>query len=102
MWSGKSRPLFLCKQKLKRMLTGYQRQLFSELVNLNWETNQEYPQTVKTALINEYWRVRKELEDDMGRDEYDRYINGMRQMFAPKGGYGDESPEEVERMYASV
>jgi starvation-inducible DNA-binding protein len=71
------------KQKIKRMLTGYQRQLFSELVNLNWETNQEYPQTVKTALINEYWRVRKELEDDMGRDEYSRYINGMKQMFAP-------------------
>jgi hypothetical protein len=84
------------------MLTGYQRQLFSELVNLNWETNQEYPQTVKTALINEYWRVRKELEDDMGKEEYNRYINGMRQMFAPKGGYGDENPEEVERMYASV
>jgi hypothetical protein len=84
------------------MLTGYQRQLFSELVSLNWETDQNYPQTVKTALINEYWRVRKELEDDMGKDEYSRYINGMRQMFAPKGGYGDESPEEVERMYASV
>ena len=84
------------------MLTGYQRQLFSELVNLNWETNQEYPQTVKTALINEYWRVRKELEDDMGRDNYNQYINGMKQMFAPVGGYGDESLEEVERMMASV
>jgi hypothetical protein len=46
--------------------------------------------------------VRKELEDDMGKNEYNRYINGMRQMFAPKGGYGDESPEEVERMYASI
>ena len=84
------------------MLTGYQRQLFSELVNLNWETNQKYPQTVKTALLNEYWRVRKELEDDMGRDNYNQYINGMRQMFAPVGGYGDESPEEVNRMMASV
>jgi hypothetical protein len=84
------------------MLTGYQRQLFSELVNLNWETNQEYPQTVKTALLNEYWRVRKELEDDMGKDEYNRYVNGMRQMFAPVGGYGDESPEEVNRMMEAV
>jgi len=84
------------------MLTNYQSQLFSELVNLNWETDQNYPQTVKTALINEYWRVRKELEDDMGKDEYNRYVNGMRQMFAPKGRYGDESPEEVERMYASI
>ena len=84
------------------MLTDYQRQLFSELVNLNWETDQNYPQTVKTALLNEYWRVRKELEDDMGRDNYNQYINGMRQMFAPVGGYGEESPEDVVRMYASI
>lgn len=84
------------------MLTGYQSQLFSELVSLNWEVDQDYPRAVKTALTNEYWRVRKELEDDMGRDNYNQYINGMRQMFAPVGGYGDESPEEVNRMYSSI
>lgn len=84
------------------MLTDYQRQLFSELVSLNWEMDQDYPRAVKTALTNEYWRVRKELEEDMGKDEYNRYINGMRQMFAPVGGYGDESVEETERMYASI
>jgi hypothetical protein len=27
--------------------------------------------------------VRDELIDDMGKEEYDKYINGMRQMFAP-------------------
>lgn len=84
------------------MLTNYQSQLFSKLVNLNWEADQDYPQTVKTALINEYWRVRTELTEDMGIDEYNKYMDGMRQMFAPVGGYGDESPEEVERMYSSV
>jgi len=84
------------------MLTDYQRQLFSELVSLNWEMDQDYPRAVKTALTNEYWRVRKELEEDMGKDEYNRYINGMKQMFAPVGGYGDESVEETERMYASI
>lgn len=84
------------------MLTDYQRQLFSELVSLNWEMDQDYPRAVKTALINEYWRVRKELEEDMGKDEYNRYINGMKQMFTPVGGYGDESVEETERMYASI
>jgi hypothetical protein len=46
--------------------------------------------------------VRKELEDDMGKDEYNRYVNGMRQMFAPVGGYGDESPEEVNRMMEAI
>ena len=40
--------------------------------------------------------------DDMGRAEYRAYVNGMRRMFAPVGGYGDESPEEVERMMESV
>ena len=84
------------------MLTDYQRQLFSELVSLAWEMDQDYPRAVKTALTNEYWRVRKELEEDMGKDEYNRYINGMKQMFAPVGGYGDESVEETERMYASI
>ena len=65
------------------MLTGYQSQLFSELISLNWEMDQDYPKAVKTALLNEYWRVRRELEDDMGRKEYNDYIDGMRQMFAP-------------------
>ena len=84
------------------MLTGYQSQLFSELVSLNWEVDQNYPQIVKTALLNEYWRVKNELEEDMGKNEYNKYINGMRQMFAPVGGYGDESPEEVNRMMEAV
>lgn len=66
------------------MLTDYQRELFSKLINLNWERDQQYPKAVREALINEYWRVEKELEDDMGKDEYNRYVNGMRQMFAPK------------------
>lgn len=65
------------------MLTDYQRQLFSKIVNLNWEIDQDYPQIVKNALINEYFRVEEELMDDMGRVEYREYINGMRQMFAP-------------------
>ena len=61
-----------------------------------------HSKTIKTALINEYWRVKNELEEDMGKNEYNKYINGMKQMFAPVGGYGDESPEEVSRMMASV
>ena len=84
------------------MLTGYQSQLFSELISLNWEMDKPYPKAVKTALINEYWRVKKELEDDMGKGNYNQYINGMKQMFAPVGGYGDESPEEVNRMMEAV
>jgi hypothetical protein len=66
------------------MLTGYQHQLFSTMISLNWEIDKgEYNQTVKNALVEQYWKVRDELMEDMGRDEYNNYINGMRQMFAP-------------------
>jgi hypothetical protein len=66
------------------MLTAYQRQLFSDLINLNWEIdNSDYNKTVKNALVEQYWKVKEELMSDMGREEYDRYINGMREMFAP-------------------
>ena len=66
------------------MLTGYQHQLFSTMISLNWEIDKgEYNQTVKNALVEQYWKVKEELVDDMGRDEYENYVNGMRQMFAP-------------------
>lgn len=66
------------------MLTAYQRQLFNDLINLNWEIDHGgYNQTVQNALVEQYWKVKEELMSDMGREEYDRYINGMREMFAP-------------------
>jgi hypothetical protein len=66
------------------MMTDYQRQLLSKLVNLNWEIDKgDYNKTVKDALVEQYWKVKEELMGDMGRDEYNNYVNGMRQMFAP-------------------
>ena len=64
-------------------MTDYQRQLFSKLIDLNWEADQNYPQIVKNALINEYFRVEDNLKELMGREEYRAYVEGMRQMFAP-------------------
>ena len=65
-------------------MTDYQRQLLSKLVNLNWEIDKgDYNKTVKDALVEQYWKVKEELMGDMGRDEYNNYVNGMRQMFAP-------------------
>ena len=64
-------------------MTDYQRQLFSKLIDLNWEADQDYPQIVKNALINEYFRVEDNLKELMGREEYRAYVEGMRQMFAP-------------------
>ena len=64
-------------------MTNYQRQLFSKLIDLNWEADQDYPQIVKNALVNEYFRVEDNLKELMGREEYRAYVEGMRQMFAP-------------------
>jgi hypothetical protein len=65
-------------------MTGYQHQLFSDLVNLNWEIDHgNYPSVVKFALVEQYWKVRGELIDDMGREEYERFIATGREMFAP-------------------
>jgi hypothetical protein len=65
-------------------MTDYQRQLFSNLVSLNWEIDKgNYNKTVKDALVEQYWKVKEELMSDMGRDEYNNYVNGMRQMFTP-------------------
>lgn len=65
-------------------MTDYQRQLFSDLVNLNWEIDHGgYNKVVQNALVEQYWKVKNDLIDDMGMDEYDNYVNGMRQMFAP-------------------
>lgn len=84
-------------------MTNYERSLFSELVEVNWRMdNGNYDVIIKAALLSRYHEIVSQLEDSMGRDEWRSYIRGMRQMFAPKGGYGDESPEEVERMYASI
>jgi hypothetical protein len=83
MWSGFFY-VHLYKQKLKRMLTAYQHQLFNDLISLNWEIDKgDYNKTVKNALVEQYWKVKEELMGDMGRDEYNNYVNGMRQMFAP-------------------
>ena len=66
------------------MLTDYQRELFTKLVDLNYEADQNYPQIVKNALVNEYFRVEDELKELMGREGYRAFVEGMRQMFAPK------------------
>lgn len=64
-------------------MTDYQRQLFSKLIDLNWEADQDYPQIVKNAIVNEYFRVESDLKELMGVGEYRTYVEGMRQMFAP-------------------
>jgi hypothetical protein len=71
------------KPKIK-IMTGYQQQLFRDLVNLNWEIDHgNYPSVVEFALVEQYWKVKQELIDDMGKEEYEQFIAAGREMFAP-------------------
>ena len=65
-------------------MTNYQIELFSKMVNLNWEIDVEnHSSLVKNALIEQYWKVRNELIEDMGEDEFKEYMRMGREMFAP-------------------
>lgn len=66
------------------MLTTYQRHLFSQLVDLNWEANNtSNSYLIRDLARNAYWEAKQMLIDDMGKNEYESYVEGMRQMFAP-------------------
>jgi len=65
-------------------MTNYQISLFSKMVNLNWEIDVEnHSSFVKNALIEQYWKVRNELIEDMGEAEFKEYMRMGREMFAP-------------------
>ena len=66
------------------MLTDYQRRLFSKLVDLNWEANNtSNSYLIRDLARNAYWETKQELQESMGQEEYDQYVDGMRRMFAP-------------------
>lgn len=68
-------------------MTDHQRHLFSQLVDLAWEAdNTANSPLVRDLARNAYWDTKQELMEDMGKDEYERYVDGMRRMFAPKLG----------------
>ena len=84
-------------------MTNYEAKLFNELLTVSWEMEHgNYSPIMKAALLSHYHSIVTKLEDSMGRDEWRNFISTGRQMFAPVGGYGDESPEEVERMMEAV
>ena len=66
------------------MLTDYQRQLLTKLMDYAWEAdNTANSYLMRDLARNAYWDTKQNLMDDMGRDEYENYIDGMRRMFAP-------------------
>ena len=84
-------------------MTNYERHLFSELVDVNWEINKsEHNSIVKMALISRYSQIVAQLEDSMGVAEWRNFMEMGKEMYASMGGYWDKRPEEVNRMMARV
>ena len=65
------------------MLTDYQRELFSKLVDASWEADNTANSPLTRDLArNEYWRLKQELIDDMGMEAYLLFMAKGKQMFA--------------------
>jgi hypothetical protein len=65
------------------MLTDYQRELFSKLVDASWEADNTANSPLTRDLArNEYWRLKQELMSDMGMEAYLLFMAKGKQMFA--------------------
>ena len=84
-------------------MTTYEMHLFSELLDVNYEINNGgHNSLVRSALLSRYSQLVAQLEASIGEAEWKNLMASGRRMFTPKGGYGDESVEEVERMMSEV
>ena len=65
------------------MLTEHQSELFSKLVDVSWEADDTTNSPLTRDLArNEYWRLKKELMEDMGTEAYLLFVARGKQMFA--------------------
>ena len=66
-------------------MTNEQRNIFSKLLDANWEadnTSNDY--LTRDNARQDYYNLKRELINSMGIEEYNKFINVGRQMFAPK------------------
>jgi len=63
-------------------MTNYEREIFSKLLDVNYEIEKgNHHSLIKEALNNLYWKLRDELKESMGENEYNNFIKQGRQMF---------------------
>lgn len=66
------------------MMTSYQRSLFNQLLEYNYELSVgDYSSVVQQALIIAMSKVEIELEQDMGVKEWREFKDKGRRMFSP-------------------
>ena len=60
--------------------------ILRDLMDTNWEMrNDQYPQIVIKSLLTQYWSLREELIEEMGKDAFNDFMNTGRRMFASPG-----------------
>jgi hypothetical protein len=65
-------------------MTNQQREKLSKIIDLNWDLSQEPDVMKKFEMASELSKLKQDLRDDMGHQEYDTFMNNGRKMFAPK------------------
>jgi hypothetical protein len=63
------------------MLTDKQREIFSRVLDLNWDAKREVNPTKKLELVQELTRAKDELKSDMGQEAYDKFMTMGQKMF---------------------
>jgi len=66
------------------MLNDKQNKIFSRLVDLNYEMNQESDPDEKSKLFIQVCQLKQELKEDMGEEIYNTFMNMGVRMFSPK------------------
>lgn len=64
------------------MITDSQREKFSRILDLNWDCNRASDPQEKARLKQELEVAQKDLESDMGKDAYNRFMTAGRLMFS--------------------
>jgi hypothetical protein len=65
-------------------MTDQQSKKLSKIMDLNWDLKSEENPMKAYEMTRELIRLKQDLRDDMGHQEYDTFMENGRKMFAPK------------------
>ena len=65
-------------------MTAKESQILRELIDKNWDFTNEKDITKKWEIGLQVSKLKKDLQDSMGKEEYDKFISNGQKMFAPK------------------
>jgi hypothetical protein len=64
-------------------MTNYEREIFSKLLDVSWEMDKkEHSKLIKEALSVYYWKLKDDLKESMGENEFNNFIAKGTEMFS--------------------